>query len=49
MNCAEAYSCTPHKRFRRLTLKLLKRAIYGRKIDNFTKTKKVIDDQPITP
>jgi len=32
-HCAEAYSCTPHKRFRRLTPKLLKRAIYGRKQD----------------
>jgi hypothetical protein len=31
-NCAEAYSCTPHKRFRRLTPKLRKRAIYGRKL-----------------
>ena len=31
-HCAEAYSCTPHKRFRRLTPKLRKRAIYGWKL-----------------
>jgi hypothetical protein len=32
MNYAEAFSCTPHKRLRRLTPKLQKRAIYGRKL-----------------
>jgi len=31
-NCTEAYSCMPHKEFRRLTPKLQKRAIYGRKL-----------------
>ena len=31
-NCAEAYLCMSHKRFRRLTPKLRKMAIYGRKL-----------------
>ena len=33
-NCAETYEGTSHKQFRRLTLRLRKRAIYGWKLIN---------------
>ena len=36
-NCAEAYFCMPHKRFRQLTPRLRKRAISGRKLFPFAR------------